>query len=244
MNSEVKEGIGWLYGVYTPTSQEVIFNRIPALGTTRVLQDGRKFRFIRTAVDAVAGQVMGTPIALTEITSGNTAALVGDTQVEITRSGTTLNQLAGGFITFTNTAGVEATYGIVRNTAADADDQVVVYLDNPLVGAVAAGDALILIPPMYGACIINTAGTLPVGVAIRPSTAATDGVVQYMWVQYAGVGSLIITTALGLTDCVKVMATAAGSAVASDGTLADIGIMLNQDAMDNGDVAPCFLMIP
>ena len=243
MNSEVKEGIGWLYGVYTPTSQEVIFNRIPALGTTRVLQDGRKFRFIRTAVDAVAGQVMGAPIALAVITSGSTAALVGDTQVEITRSGTTLNQLAGGFITFTNTAGVEATYGIVRNTAADADNQVVVYLDNPLVGAVAAGDALILIPPMYGACIINTTLTIPVGVAIRPSTAATDATTNYMWVQTYGVGSVVITTASGILDGVAVMATTAGSVVVADGTLRQLGQALCIDVVDDGDVAPIYLTI-
>lgn len=241
--SEVIAGNGWLYDVYTPSSQEYLLNRLPELGAVRELQDGRKFRFICTAVDAVAGQVVGAPVALTEITSGTTAALVGDTTLTITRTGTTLNQLAGGWITITASAGVEATYGIVRNSAASAANLVTLYLDNALVGAVATGDDFILIPPPYKAAIINTAATLPIGVAIRPSTAATNSTTNYMWVQFAGPGSVYVGTAAGLTDGVKVMSAAAGTIAASDGTLADIGLMLNQDAVDNDDVAPCFLLI-
>lgn len=243
MNSEVKEGLGWLYDVYTPTSQEYLLGRLPKVGTTRELQDGRKFVFVCTAVNAVAGQVMAAPASVAEITSGSVAAIVGDVSLTITRAGTTLNQFAGGFITLTDTAGVETTYGIVRNTAASAANLVTLYLDNPLVGAVAPGDDFILTPPKFGAVIINTASTLPVGVAIRPSTAATDGTTNYMWIQYAGVGGIKITTAAGLTAGKAVMGIAAGSVAAADGTLQQIGVMLPASAVSDGDVAPVHITL-
>jgi hypothetical protein len=241
--SEVIAGNGWLYDRFDTDSQEYLLGRMSKVGDIRKMEDGREFVFVSTAVDIDAGQVVAAPAAVAELAGKFTAAIVGDEKVTVEKSGVAANAYAGGHLIITKSSGTKTTYGIVRNLASDASNKVVLYLDNPIVGAIAATDDCIIVPNKYSTVIVGTATCNPIGVAIRAATAATAGKTQYMWVQTKGVGSVYLGTAASLTVGVMVMPAASGTVQASNGTLKPVGCMLPASAVSNTDCAPIDLML-
>lgn len=235
---------GDVYGVYDTDSQDYRLNRLPELGARVRFSDGREYVFVKTAVDLVAGQLVGAPNAIAELVGKFTAATAGSEEVEIEKTGVTANLYANGMLVITNSAGQETCYGIKSNTASSASDKVTLKLTSPLIAAVATADDCIIVPSRYSNVIVNIATTDPVGVAVRASTAATDSKTNYLWVQTKGIGGVVVTTAAGLTKGVAAMPTAAGSVVVANGTLRPVGVMLPASAVSNGDVAPINLDLP
>lgn len=241
--SEVIAGNGWLYDRFDSDSQEYLLGRMNKVGDIRRTEDGREFVFVSTAADIAAGKVVAAPAAVAELAGKFTAALVGDEKVVVEKSGVTANLYAGGVLVITESSGAQTSYGIVRNTASNASNKVDLYLDNPLVAAIAAADDCIIVPNKYNGVVLGGATCLPLGVAIRASTAATASKTQYMWIQTKGVGSVFLGTAASLTVGVMVMPAASGTVQAANGTLKTVGCMLPVSAVSNNDCAPIDLML-
>lgn len=241
--SESVAGNGWLYDLYTPSSQEYLLGRLSKVGDKRVMQDGREFVFVSTVVDCVAGDVLAAAVAPAEVAGTFTAALVGDEKLVMVKSGVTVNQYAGGYIIITESSGAKTSYGIVRNSAAGTGNAVTLYLDNPIVAAIAAADDFILVPSRYEKVIMGTATCSPVGVALRASTAATNSTTNYMWIQTKGVGAVRVAESDNITIGVSVMVGAAGTVIPATGLLPVVGTALGAAIVSDGDSAPVYIHI-
>jgi len=243
---------GNVYDSYTDISQDVLYERAPFLGQVVCYRDGRRFVFGSTIVDVAAGTLVGSPIALGEIDSGWTVAAIGATEVTVTHASlldnVTKGLLAGGFLILTETSGVKTTYAIVDNTVM-ASDIVTIYLANPLVGALAAADAGVIVAPKHANVILNESDTtVPLGVALVSTLAATTSGVTtvYQWFQTHGVGGILCVTEAGcVAGVVASISTTDGSSdlMATDGQLPAIGTYLALAAVADGDLVPIDLCI-
>ena len=199
---------GSVYDTYTPASQEYKENRMPRVGQTVEFEDGRKFVFASTLVDVAVGQLVGAGGYATAVVSATIPAAAGQREVIITKAGATANQYAGGMLTVDQIGGT--TYKIKSNSAAGAADAVTVILYDPLVTALAVGNALLLVPSRSVNVVIGTATNDTVGSALVSTTAATDATTAYQWFQYEGIG-VSITPSIGAGTAV--MAAAAGAII-------------------------------
>ena len=243
---------GLEYDAYTDQSQDYIYNRLPFLGQKVTYRDGREFVFASTLVDVPAGTLMGSPIALAEIDGGFTAAGIGATELTITHASildnVTLDSLAGGTIIITETAGVKTSYQIVSNTAM-ASDIVVLQLAHPLVGAIAAADACVIVPSKFANVILNQSdATIPLGVAVVSSTVATTTTTTtgYQWFQTKGLGGVKVVTEAGcVAGTMATVSTTDGSAdlKATASILPTIGTFVALAAVADGDLCPINLCI-
>ena len=147
-------------------------------------------------------------------------------------------------ITIVNGAAEGATYIVESNLADAGSDDVVFTLDRPLLEALTATDDCIIVPSPYTDVVLasDLVGA-PLGVAQTKVDPATDTGTTYawFWVQTKGPGSVLVATAAGLIEGLAVMVSAnasPGGIQASDGTHGEVGIMLNQAAVTDGDLAP------
>lgn len=236
---------GQVYDIYDTTSQDYIYNRVPFLGQKVAFADGREYRFVSTAVDITAGQVVSAPVPTVEIDGAFTAAAAGATTVKVTSAtigSATKDLYADGFLVITETSGLKHSYKIKGNTAA-ATNAVTFTLEYPLLAAVATGDACFVVPFKYSNTIVGIAASNPVGVAIRTVTPATDGTTAFMWVQTKGTGGVLLGTEAGATIGVTLKSSDAGVAeIATAGTPV-IGTSLAAAAVANGDMCPVDLCI-
>lgn len=240
---KVTQNSGSIYKKYDTTSQEYLQKRMPEIGELCVFSDGRKFRFVSTAVDVAAGQLVQAAAQSAELAGKFTAAAVGATAVTITLTGISANDYAGGTLVVTESSGMETSYHIKSNTASDASDNIILTLESPLAGAVAAADDAILIKPKYEKVLLGTATGVIVGVALVASTAATDGYTNFLWVQVAGVGAVNVKTATSLTVGVCGMGGADGGIVVADGTKQAVCVCHNTAVVTAGDSVAAHITI-
>jgi hypothetical protein len=198
---------GSVYDTYTPASQEYKENRMPRVGQTVEFEDGRKFVFASTLVDVGAGQLVGAAGYTTAVVSATPAA-AGQRQIILTKAGAVANEYAGGMLTVDEIGGT--TYKIKSNSASGTANAVTVTVYDPLVTALGAGDAILLVPSRSVNVVIGTADNDTVGAALVTTTAATDATTAYQWFQYEGLGVSITTIASGTA----VMAVAGGAILA------------------------------
>lgn len=233
-----------LYKVYVTGEQDEKFGRMPEPGSTKLFSDGREFKFVSSAVNVAAGQVVSAPAAAAELAGKFTAGLVGDTEVVIEKASVTANQYADGYLVVTESSGQQTTYAIKSNTASDSSDEITVTLYECLNAAVAAADDCVLVPSQYKNVVIGTAASDGVGVAVSTSTAATSGKVNYFWVQTKGIGSVKTGTAAALVAGVKMILGAAGVVEVQTGTgiQREVGYVLDiTAAVSDGDNVPAML---
>lgn len=234
---------GSLFEVYTSASQNYKFGRMPEVGQ-RVVDDlGREFIFVATAVNVAAGQVVAAPAAAAELVDGFTAAPAGSTQITITKSDVTLNKYKDGILVISAGAAGQLPLAIAKNTASGTANAVVITLVNPLPVALVATDDCILIPNRYNGVILGAATYDGVGVAIMASTAATSGLLNYMWVQTKGIGCVKTGTASAITLGVKIILGASGvvEAQSGSGVQREVGYAVPAAAVSNGDNVPAIL---
>lgn len=233
-----------LYHTYVAGDQDVLFQRMPAVGSEKVYSDGRKYRLVSTAVNVAAGQTVSSVVAAAELAGKFTVGLVGDTEVVVEKAGVTANQFADGYLVITESSGQQNTYAIMSNTASTSADLVTLTLYDCLNAAIAAADDCILVPSRYNLVVIGTAASDAIGVAVAPSTAATSGKTNYIWVQTDGIGSVKTGTGSTLVAGVKCILGAAG-VVESQGTAGiqrEVGYVLDiTAAVSNGDSVPAML---
>lgn len=235
---------GSLRKVYTSASQEATFNTMPSLGSKCEDSLGRRFVFVSTAVNVASGQVVSAVAAGAEIADGITAAVVGATTIYVTLAGAVAGQFDGGVISITAGANI-TSYAILKSTAAAAGtNKVTLTLEAPLDVAIAATDDCILVPSRYSKVIIGVAESDGVGVAIAASTAATSGLVNYMWVQCQGIGTLTVKTGSTTVQGTTVMLTSTGFVDIATAAHAVVGYSVAAGAVSNSDGFAAQLQFP
>jgi hypothetical protein len=220
---------GSVYQVYTPKSQEFKENRMPRIGQTVEFEDGRKYVFASTQVDIGAGLSVAAPASSEVVASGGNAA--GESLVVIVDAGIAANAYAGGYLVDDAS---KTSYKIKGNRASATigavDDLVIVYLYDSLVASVADGAQVTVLPFLHGNTLVGGSSTQIVGFTHVPSTAATSGETNYLWLQYQGVGPL---AGVVLTPGDAFQQSAAGAIIAGDGSKAPLGTVIANDAVNS-----------
>jgi hypothetical protein len=230
------------------TTTRFLGSRVPSVGAKVEFDDGRKFVFVSTAVDVAVGQIVATPTCLATVVANLcTAAAIGATEVTVNTKGLTMfgggagviaaNALAGGYLSFTDDLGEGFQYRIKSHNAGTAAVSVTFKLFDPLKIAIDATSDLFLVAPRYENVVVGTATLPPVGVAVIPSTAATNVRTEYIWVQTAGVATTKITTGTNIAIGLSVAASSAGGVIiASAATTIPIGIAMATSTTDTAKI--------
>lgn len=163
-----------------------------ALGTLRILDDGRKFRYAKNGAAALTpGLLVMAPLVVADHVNIATAgAAAGALKITVTLGGTgvTEDQYAGGFLQVNDAvaaADLGFQYRIVSHPAADAAGTLVLTLDEPIVKDIAATAEVSLIGNPYANVVVTT------GAAVRPVGLAPTNVAagQYFWAQTGGLAN-------------------------------------------------------
>lgn len=202
-----------------------------ALGTKAVTPDGRAYRYVKAGATAlVVGKLYDGPaeIANHQNIAVASAAAAGATSITVTLGATaaTADQYAGGVIVINDEDGQGQTLSIKSHPAADASASLVVTLDDdePVVTALTTSSQATLVPNQYKSVIIHAASETgsSKGVAVTAITAA-----YYGWIQTRGPASCLQdASAADIGKSVGASTTTAGSVTANDGTLREVGVML------------------
>lgn len=188
--------------MFRQSIKEVSTTQKEALGTLRILDDGRKFRYGKNG--AVALTHAGLLVQALGITANHQNMAVatvaaGKTTIVPTLGATLVaaNYYAEGFLqVYDGGTHIGAQYKVTGNAAADSGAAVQVYLDEPLIEALTNGTHNVsLVPSQHTGLVVATAVAQPiVGVTVRPMAANVYG-----WFQTGGVATVDMhtTTALG-----------------------------------------------
>lgn len=211
---------GGIFDVYSTTSQEYKENRMPRISQKCSFEDGRRYVFVSTDADLVAGQVAGVAAEGVEITTTAVAVAAGGKVLNVVLAGATANMLADGWVSISQGGANNQVYKIKSNTAAatvlTVDDTILITLYDPIKVAVVADDNMILKKSRFRTLIQGTASLDNVGVAVRSTTAATSGNTNYVWLQTAGVGTTVGTAGLNGVALTPAAAGAMEAAIAGD----------------------------
>lgn len=159
------------------------------LGTLRMLQDGRKFRYAKAGgADLAAGKMgIGPSVNSNHANQTGIAAAVATMQLTLTvTAGTAIaeNQLAGGFLQINDSDGEGYQYSIQSNSAIDSSGtSIILGLNEGLrVAMTTSSEFTLIASPWYGATESATEENQPVGIA--PVAVTT---LYYYWAQTGGV---------------------------------------------------------
>lgn len=192
------------------------------LGTLRILQDGRKFRYALAGTTALVAGKMGQAAA---IASGRmnqaitTAAAIGTTCLTLTvTAGEAIaeNALVGGFLQINDAAGEGYQYLITSNSAITAArTSIVITIENPGIrkALTTSSEYTLAHSPWSGVVESATEEALPVGIPPVDVTAS-----YYYWAQTAGPALALIagTPAVG---SMLTLSSTAGALTAINATL-------------------------
>lgn len=160
------------------------------LGELAVMNDGRKFRYVKNgAVATIAGSLYMAPVIVANHQNMATATTaIGATKITVTTGATALtaNQYQGGYLVINAGTGVGYTYKVASHPAADAGGAAVeITLEDALVVATAVADtkSSLSVTP-YAGVIASVDTARPVGVANTVIPAN-----YYGWLQTGGVCS-------------------------------------------------------
>ena len=237
-----------VHKVYVAGSQEELNGQIPMVGSRCSDSLGRSFVFVSMAVDAVAGQVVSSAAVPARLDNVVVAAVAGSTTIKIVKSGVTANQYADGLLVAASGAN-QTSYAIKKNTASatvsSVANTVILTLINPIDVAIAATDDCFLILNRHTVVVIGTALSDGVGVVVAPSTAATSGKTNYLWVQCGGLGAVKVGTGASLTTGAAFGLGAAGvvDIIAAHGT-PSFGYSVAPAAVGNGECVAAQLQFP
>jgi len=161
------------------------------LGQVKTLEDGRKFKLCSAGEDLTAGILVQAPSpdAKDDELVVNTAASVGDKEVEITvtsgHGGYDEDALAEGFLMVTKGTGdIGSFYKIKGNDAMVAGSSATIFLYDKLKTALAAttNEVAVCLNP-YKDVVVGSTDAPVIGV---PLIAVTED--YYFWAQFAGYG--------------------------------------------------------
>jgi len=182
MTSPMKRA-GFSQGIYqqSATAKEL-------LGTLRVTQDGRKFRYAKAGGTLAAGKLtLGASINAAHADEAILAAVaIGTKVLNLTvTAGTAIaaNQLAGGLFLVNDATGEGQCYVIESNSAiSGSGTAITVMLQDPiLVALYTTSEFTLAHNPFYGVTHSATAEQIPTGI---PQIAVTSA--YYFWAQTGG----------------------------------------------------------
>lgn len=180
------------------------------LGTKVHTADGRVYRYARAGATALnAGEVTATPevaATTTDLAVAETAD-TGSQQITVTLSTDAVeaNAFAGGFVTVTDGDNSAISYKIASHDAAEAEADLVILLEDAIVGTVTAADEVTVTANEYADVVVAPAdGSLkPAGV---PNVDVDAG--YYFWSQTGGVGAVLAHAIVAASNAVSVSGTA------------------------------------
>ena len=173
-------------GIFDVTDQNVL-----PIGTKKVFEDGRVFRFSEFAADTTAGHLVAQDVSAQAVTYAEddfTAADAGATEVTLTDAtlfgSATKDQYAGGYLHTVNDAAQGYTYRIKSNTAGASNATTLTLFDGLKIGVTTATDCVITGNP-YNGLVSATAATdmWVVGVCVNAMDVSDK---NYGWVQTKG----------------------------------------------------------
>lgn len=200
MSRPIKKA-GFAQGLYEQSS-----TRKEIVGTLRITQDGRRFRYAKAGEALTAGNmgicIVETATLTDEVQTGYGASK-GDYNItlNITAGGTlSVDDLKGGYL-YINDNDIEGTiYEIAGNAAlAVGDGTLSISLEDPLKEDLAVtAEVCIVASPWYGVTESTTEESTPAGVPLIDVTNA-----YYYWAQTGGLANVLMggTPAVG-TACV------------------------------------------
>jgi hypothetical protein len=209
-------------------------SRKETLGTMRITQDGRRFRYsLAGAGNLAQGKVNvaadATANLIDEIQTATTVA-VGEITFELlvtTGTATLANELKGGYLTVNDNDTEGACYEIASNEAkASSPTALYITLVDPIHEAIAATAQLSIHRSPWWKVIQSTdEENFPTGVPLIDVTAS-----YYFWDQTSGVANLLMagTPAIGSLVCIGSTAGSGAnpSATNDDRTMGNIGTKL------------------
>jgi len=189
-----------------------------ALGTVRILADGRKFRLAKAGAAALSpGKLAMAPAAVANhINLTGVVTKLGEARIEMTVGATAVTdgQYAGGFLQINAGTGAGMQYKIQSHGTCTASGVLVVVLEESIRVALDATSKLSLIPsPWMGTVESATEEGVPAGITPCPVPAGS-----YYWAQTSGPAIALIagTPAVG---SMLVPGAVAGSLSAMNATL-------------------------
>ena len=198
-----------------------------ALGTLRILDDGRKFRYAKNGATPLVGgvicQALGTVANHNRIAVATTTAGKSAVTVTLGATAATENLYAGGYLQVTAGAnGIGMQYKIASHPAADASATLTVQLDEPLVYALTNGTHTVrLVHNQFTGLVVATAVAQP-AVGVTPCPVPANA---YFWLQTGGVANVQQTTTTALGGLIRADSAGRGAIVAAY-TAPIIGYML------------------
>ena len=244
MTKPIKKA-GFAQGIYeqSATAKET-------LGTLRITQDGRKFRYAKAGAAALAAGKMGLGAALNAAHVNEiilAAVAIGAYTLDLTvTAGSALaeNQLKGGYFMTMDATGEGQCYLIAGNSAISASGtSIQIALDDPIRVALDTTSEFSLVQsPWYAVYESATGEAMVAGVA--PIAVTT---LYYYWAQTGGIANVLQegTDAVG---CNMTVSTATAGAVVSvadgaiDADLPLVGIQYGTAGVA-GEYTPVFLTI-
>lgn len=207
---------GFMQGIYQISS-----TKKERLGTLRITEDGRKFRYAKAGASALAAGKSGQMVAATanhiNIAVAASAA-IGSKQIAVTLGATaaTSNQYQDGYFHVSDATGEGHQLLIAGNTAADASGTCYVTLEDPLKVALVAGTSEVsLIPnPWNGVTETTTEEAGYAGIAPMAVTAA-----YYYWAQTGG-QAIALASGTGAVGSNVTFGATAGSLIVISTTIA------------------------
>lgn len=208
MNKQLSIASGSFYDAEVlATDVKYLQGRMPYLGQTIEMDDGRKFVYVSSVTALTIGQLAGTDSAALAAVLENacTAAAIGATQITVATTGATMfggaagvlaaDAMKDGFIGFGQHTAAGAMYKVKSNTAGTATASVTFTLYDPLHTAIDTTTDIFLVAPMHRKVIVNTASTNPTGVCLRTITGTSE---YFFWVQTWGPAMVVGTGTVGL----------------------------------------------
>ena len=245
MTKPIKKA-GFAQGIYeqSATAKET-------LGTLRITQDGRKFRYAKAGAAALNPGKIGLAASLNadHVNEAILAAVaVGTYTLDLTvTAGTAIaaNELRGGYFQINDAAGEGQNLMIAGNSAISASGTAIqVALDDPIRVALTTSSEFTLVKsPWYAVYESATAEQMVAGVA--PIDVTT---LYYYWAQTGGVANVLqeATDAVGCNMCVSTATAGAVVSVTTTAVVAGlpiVGYNYGTAAGAGGEYSPVFLTI-
>lgn len=221
------------------------------LGTLRVTQDGRKFRYARAGAGALAAGKLAVRTTvnahvINQAMPATPAAVpIGTRIIALTAGGAVTyaeNYFAGGYFQINDATGEGHQYLIESSTAVSAGTAITITLAEPIRVALVGSTSewsLIASPWMY-AIQATTAAAVPIGVTPIVVTA-----LYYYWAQTGGVANVFTdgTPAIGakVTNGTLVAGSVKATSAASNEISTIVGYMLETGVDD--EYKPVFLTL-
>lgn len=233
---------GFQQGIY-----EICAVRKEALGTKRMTQDGRFFRYARAGASALAAGKLAMAAQVAAVVTNKTGivAVVGSRQLALTIASATYaeNYFAGGFLQINDADGEGHQYAIESSSAVTAGTAITIGLEDPLRVAMATTSEFTLVhSPWMGTVETATEENLPVGISPVPVTAN-----YYYWAQTGGVAICLVSGTNAVGSILTAGATAgalltASITIATTVTQPIVGIAMGTVGVDT-EYKPVFLTL-